>query len=200
MIPAIKRDFTVKVAVMYIISKFGEPIEDEILTDIATGVCEINYFVLKQCEFELADNEFVQSYNSDGTEFYTLTEKGIQALDFFTTKLLYSTRLKINDYIKNYTPNKHNNKFLCDIVPVSDLDFNVCVEYKENSQTMLKLEFYAGDRAQATALVRKIRGSRDVIYSDIYKYIMRLAAKQDKNDIDSTPKYEEYDDNMTFFE
>lgn len=197
---AIKKDFTVKVAVMYIINKFGEPIEDEILTDISTGVCEINYFILKQCEFELIESGFIHSYMSDGAEFYVLTDKGEQALDFFVSKLLYSTRLSINEYIKNYTPGTRNNKFSCDIVPVTDLDYNVCLEYTEASQTILKLEFYAGDRDQATELVHKMRSNRENVYSDIYKYIMRLAAKPEKEDNNANPKYEDYDDNMTFFE
>ncbi len=197
---AINKDFTVKVAIMYIINKFGKPIEDEILTDISTGVCEINYFILKQCEFELVESQFIQSYISDGAEYYMLTEKGVQALDFFVSKLLYSTRVRINDYIKSYTPGKRDNKFSCDIVPVTDLDFNVCATYTENAHPVLRLEFYAGTREQAEELVQKIKKNRDGVYGDIYKYIMRLAAKTEKDDIKENPKYEDFDDNINFFE
>ncbi len=197
---AIKQDFTVKVAIMYILKKFGEAMEDEVLTDIATGVCEINYFTLKQCELELIDSGFIHSYNNGGTEYHLLTDKGNQALDFFVSKLLYSVRLKINDYIKSYTPGKRNSKFNCDIIPITDLDFNIFAEYIENGKTMLKIEFYAGSREQAEELVKKIRHNRDLMYGDLYKYIMKLASTVEKEDINENPRYEDFDDNMNFFE
>ena len=124
----------------------------------------------------------------------------MQALDFFVTKLLYSTRLKINDYIKDYAPRRRDSKFLCEIVPVTDLDFNVSVEYIENSQTILKMEFYAGDRNQAEEMVKKIKKNRETVYGDLYKYIMKIASKSDKDEKEETPKYEDFDDNMSFFE
>ncbi len=197
--PVIKKDFTAKIAIMYITDKFGEPIPDDILTDIAGGVCGINYFILKQCEYELIQSEFLISRPEKTEEYYSLTEKGKQALNFFSTKLLYSLRMDINEYIKNYSPKKKDDCFICDYTPVSENEFNVTIEYYEDELPMLKLEFRGGDRSQAAELTRIFRKKKDVIYTDVYRYIMKLAAELPEDKKRDTPNFDD-DSTISFFE
>lgn len=197
--PVIKKDFTVKIAIMYITDKFGEPIPDDVLTDIAGRVCGINYFILKQCEYELIQSDFLVSRPEKIEEYYSLTEKGKQALNFFATKLLYSLRVGINEYIKNYSPPKKNDSFVCDYTPVNEEEFNVTIGYYEYDLPMLKLEFRGGDRAQSAELTRIFRKKKDVIYTDIYRYIMKIAAELPDENKKDTPNFDD-DTTISFFE
>lgn len=197
--PVIKKDFTAKIAVMYITDKFKEPIPDDVLTEIAGNICGINYFILKQCEYELIQSEFLTSRPTGHEEYYSLTEKGKQALDFFATKLLYTLRTEIDEYIKNYAPKKKDDKFVCDYTPVTEKEFNVLFEYYEEELPMLKLEFRGGDRAQSAELTRMFRKKKEMIYTDIYKYIMKIAAELPEHGNKPTPNFDD-DDTISFFE
>lgn len=197
--PVIKKDFTVKIAIMYITDKFKEPIPDDVLTDIAGNICGINYFILKQCEYELIQSEFLICRPQGNEDYYSLTEKGKQALDFFSTKLLYTMRTEINEYIKNYAPKKKDDKFVCDYTPVTENEFNVVIEYYEEELPMLKLEFRGGDRAQTAELVRMFRTKKDTIYTDLYRYIMKIAAELPEKSAKEIPNFDD-DNTISFFE
>ncbi len=197
--PVIKKDFTVKIAIMYITDKFKEPIPDDVLTDIAGNICGINYFILKQCEYELIQSEFLTCRPQGNEDYYSLTEKGKQALDFFSTKLLYTMRTEINEYIKNYAPKKKDDKFICDYTPVTENEFNVVIEYYEEELPMLKLEFRGGDRAQSAELVRMFRTKKDTIYTDIYRYIMKITAEMPEKSHKDTANFDD-DNTISFFE
>lgn len=197
--PVIKDDFKAKVAVMFITDKFKEPIPDDILTEIAGGVCGINYFILKQCEYELIQSDFMISRPEENEVYYSLTEKGRQAVEFFTPNLLLTLREDIKEYIKNYSPKKKNEKFICDYVPVNEREFNVVIEYHEDDAPMLKLEFRGGERAQAAELTRMFRKKKDRIYTDVYKYIMKITAEPQDSDGENTPNFDD-DDTISFFE
>ena len=179
---AIKNDFTAKIAIMYIIDKFGDSVEEEDLTDITTTICEMNYFTFRQYIYELLQSNYIRRYPSDGLELYVLTEKGSQALNFFTSKLAFSFRVRINDYIKNYSPdNKEKNKFICDYIPVSDLEYNVKLSYNEGKTPLMQLELRAGDRQQAKEIMRIMNDNKERIYTDVYNYIMKLASETENN-------------------
>lgn len=196
--PIIKTDFTAKIAILYVIDKFGKPAEEEMLTEVATTLCKIDYFSFRQCVYELTETSFVHHYRSDGLEYYTLNEKGRQALDFFISKLPYSLRTQISEYIKDYTPAANGkNEFVCDYMPVNDLEYNVTFAYNEESLPILRLEFRAGDRQQAKELARVFRKNKERIYTELFGYVMKLANEPVKQE--ETPAYEDIDE-LNFFE
>lgn len=185
--PLIKNDFTAKIAIMYITDKFKEPIPDDFLTEIAGNICGINYFILKQCEYELIQSDFLICRPLGYEDYYSLTEKGKQALEFFSTKLMYTLRRDISAHIENHAPKKKKDKFLCDYTPVTDKEFNVVLEYYEEELPMLKLEFRGGDRKQSAQLTRLFRTKKDMIYMDIYKYIMKIAEELPQKETADSP-------------
>ena len=131
-------------------------------------------------------------------EYYTLNEKGRQALDFFISKLPYSLRTQISEYIKDYTPAANGkNEFVCDYMPVNDLEYNVTFAYNEESLPILRLEFRAGDRQQAKELARVFRKNKERIYTELFGYVMKLANEPVKQE--ETPAYEDIDE-LNFFE
>lgn len=191
-------DFTSKIAVLYIINRYGDPIDDEILADIFLNICRVDYFTLKQCQYELEENEFIYRYSADGREFYIITDKGKTSLEFFTSKIPYSMRTEINDCIMNYSPREYmKNNFECFAMPLNDIEYNVKVSYKEGENILLDLTLRAGDEEQAKQLCAVLKKNKSQVYADIYNYIMKLSANTENPP--ETPKYEDFDE-INFFE
>ncbi len=170
-----EKDFAVKIAIMYIIDRYGEATEENILTKIAIEICDINYFVLKQCELELCDLDYIHKFADKGKEYYILLEKGEVALELFKPRLPYTLRTKITEMMPQYRPEEYKrNSYECYVLPVSDTENNVVVSYKEGKNTLMEIQFFAGGSDQANELAKAMRENKSKIFSDIYDYISRI--------------------------
>ena len=171
----LKTEIATKMAILYVINSFKEGITSEILTEVAVYSCGINYFTLRQSLFRLEQDEFITSFDSENGEMFIINEKGEQALEFFVKKLPYRFREDVKEYIRNIKPEYlPANKFTCDFSPANDLEYKVAVEYHENGEPVMKLEFKAGDRENAKKTVQIIKSNKEKLFCDIYKYIMEL--------------------------
>ena len=98
----------VKLIALFIIHNFKMPVPHSYIVDTLALEPFINYFDLQHQIGELEDEELVTYYVEDDARFYSLTDKGRQALDFFSARipktvrerLLRAIRLKIRD-LKN---------------------------------------------------------------------------------------------------
>ena len=182
-----EKDFAVKIAIMYIIDRYGEATEENILTKIAIEICDINYFVLKQCELELCELDFIHKFTDKGRDYYVLLEKGEVALELFKPRLPYTLRTKITEVMPQYRPEEYRrNSYECYVLPVSDTENNVVVSYKEGKNTLMEIQFFAGGSDQANELAQAMRDNKSKVFSDIYDYISRL--KDSGNDAGSIDK------------
>lgn len=169
----LKTEIATKMAILYVINKFKDGVTSDVLTEIAVYACGINYFTLRQSLFRLEEDEFIVSMQTEFGEMFVINEKGSQALEFFVKKLPYRFREDVTEYIRQLKPEQlPGNEFSCDYVPSNDLEYKVVTEYRENGQTILKLEFNAGDKENARKTALAISGNKDKFFSDIYKYIM----------------------------
>lgn len=171
----LKTEIAIKMAILYVINKFKDGVTSDVLTEVAVYACGINYFTLRQSLFRLEQDEFIVSLDTEHGEMFVINEKGEQALEFFVKKLPYRFREDVTEYIRHLRPEElPGNKFSCDYVPANDLEYNVFLEYCEDGQPSLRLEFKAGDRENAKKTVQIINKNKDKIFTDIYKYIMEL--------------------------
>lgn len=169
------KDFAIKIAVMYIIERYGEAISDDIMTNIAIEVCDINYFNLKKCQYELEQTGFIHKFSSDGEEMYMLTEKGLSALEAFRSKLAYTLRAEIAEKIVNYLPENYNKSaFECFVMPINDVENEVVISYKEGKTDILSMKIYAGSEQQAKELAKAVKLNKNKVFEDIYKYFAKL--------------------------
>ena len=177
--PTIKQPFTIKIALLYIIEKYALPIKEQLLTETAIGVCEINYFTLRQCLHELGQDGYVETSNYDGDYKFGITDTGRQALGFFVTRLNLTFRQAVCEYIEQVKQReKRQTEFDCTVFPADDMDYFVRVTYKEGNSTLLDLTFRAGDRSQAEKISNEINKSQTLLYSDIYKLISTLTQNE----------------------
>lgn len=171
----LKTEIAIKMAILYVINKFKDGISGDILTEIAVYACGINYFTLRQSLFRLEQDEFIVFLQTEFGEMFVVSEKGSQALEFFVKKLPYRFREDVTEYIRQLKPEQlPGNEFSCDFFPATDLEYKVVTEYREHGQTVMKLEFNAGDMETAKKTAIKISDNKDKFFSDIYKVIMDL--------------------------
>ncbi len=177
---ALNKDFNIKIALLYIIDKFGGKASDRQITEVISNVCGTNFFSMKQCEYELEKEHFIHSYYYENELYYLITDTGSQALGFMSERLIYSLRTEITEYVKNFSSKSDSKtEFISEAVPVSDLEYNVHIKYDEFNMPALELSFRAGDRKEATALAKLLKKHKEKIYKDIYNYIINLTNEKE---------------------
>lgn len=177
---ALNKDFNIKIALLYIIDKFGGKASDVQITEVFSTVCGTNFFSMKQCEFELEKEQFIHSYYYENELYYMITERGSEALSFMSERLIHSLRAEITEYVRNYsTPAGKSKEFISEAVPVSDLEYNVHIKYDEFNMPALELSFRAGEKKDAQALAKLLKKHKEKIYTDIYNYIINLTTEEE---------------------
>ncbi len=176
---ALNKDFNIKIALLYIIDKFGGKASDVQITEAMSTVCGTNYFSMKQCEYELEKEAFIHSYYYETELYYLITERGSEALSFMSERLIHSLRTEITEFVKNYSVKGKAKEFISEAVPVSDLEYNVHIKYDEFNMPALELSFRAGGRKEAQALAKLLEKHKEKIYKDIYSYIINLTNEEE---------------------
>ena len=59
----------------------------------------MDYFMLQETIMDLIEIRYIEKYTDDNLIRYSLTEEGVQSLDYFEKQLSQDIRNKINDYV-----------------------------------------------------------------------------------------------------
>ncbi len=173
--PIIKRPFTMKLALMYIASKYPKTIPEEILSEIAVGECEMNFFFFRQALFELCQIGYFRTHIENKTKYFSLTSKGEQALEQLQERLGNMLRVMLTDYVKAASEREDKMaEYTCNIVPVGDIEYDVACIYKESRDILYNLTFRAGTKEEATKIAKILSKKGDVIYEKIYASVMKM--------------------------
>ena len=179
----VKQPYKIKLAILYIAAEFAEPVSDILLTEIALDICNIDYFNLKQALYELRMDEFIETYVDQNTEYHLVSAKGREASQFFLARLSFAMRHEITAHIKNLKVIRDKrNGFVCNVVGAPGGGFNVRCAYEQGDDVTFELVFRAGDYEQSKKIADELAKKQDIIYSDIYNYLIHITHPEEATD------------------
>ena len=95
-----KEKADVKLITLFIIENFKMPVPNYYIVDTLTLEQFINYFDLQQEIGELEEDELITYYIEDDTRYYSLSDKGRQTLEYFSSKIPKTVRERLLRAIK----------------------------------------------------------------------------------------------------
>ena len=157
----------VKLIALFIIKNFKIPVPNSYIVDILSLEPFVNYFDLQQQMGELEEEEHVTYYIEDNTRFYSLTEKGKQALEFFSPRipktvrerLLRTIKVKVKD-LKNALSIKAEYK------TINELEYIVSLGISEGNFDMFNLSLTVGDETLAKKMCAAFKTDPQTMYSE----------------------------------
>lgn len=157
----------VKLIALFIINNFKMPVPNSFIVDTLALEPFVNYFDLQEQMSELESEEFVTYYTEDTDKFYTLTEKGSQALSFFSDRipktvrerLLRTIKIKIKD-LKNALSVKAEYK------KINDIEYSVSLGISEGHYDMLSVSLSVGDELMAKKMCAAFKNDPQTLYSE----------------------------------
>ena len=158
----------VKLITLFIIDSFKMPVPNAYIVDTLALEPFINYFDLQQQMGELEEEEFVKFYIEDDTRFYSLSEKGAEALEFFSQRipktvrerLLRAIRIKVKD-LRNALSVKADYK------KVNDIEYSVSLGISEGNYDMLNVSISVGDELMAKKMCAAFKNDPQTLYSEL---------------------------------
>lgn len=166
-------DFTInKLIILYLLSQVKMSLSLSQITQIILERGYTNYFSLQQYLNELENSTFIITSKQNNTSYFEITDKGIQTLDFFASRIPDFVRKELDQFIENnwrklrseldihaeYTPNKSN-------------EYVVNCTVTENDSTLINLSISVGSKKQAIELCTKWQNNASVLYSEILQLL-----------------------------
>ncbi len=164
----------VKLITLFIIDNFKMPVPNSYIVDTLYLEPFVNYFDLQQQMGELESEELVTYYIEDNARFYSLTEKGLQALEFFSPRipktvrerLLRTIKIKIKD-LKNALSIKAEYK------KVNDIEYSVSLGISEGNFDMFNVSISVSDELMAKKICAAFKNDPQTLYSEFLSILTK---------------------------
>ena len=124
----------VKLISLFIIENFKMPVPNSFVVDTLMLEPFVNYFDLQQQMAELCDEGFVTYYEEDSDKFYSITEKGTEALEFFSVRIPKTVRERLLRAIKIKIKDLKNSLSIkADCEKINDIEHRVSIGISEGN-------------------------------------------------------------------
>lgn len=164
----------VKLIALFIIDNFKMPVPNSYLVDILALEPFINYFDLQQQMGELEEEEFVTYYIEDDARFYSLTEKGMQALQFFSQRIPKTVRERLLRTIKIKIKDLRNALSIkADYDKVNDIEYNVTLGISEGNFDMFKVSVSVSEEIMAKKICASFKNDPQTFYSEFLSILTK---------------------------
>lgn len=164
----------VKLIALFIIDNFKMPVPNSFIVDTLALEPFVNYFDLRQQMGELEEEELVTYYIENNDRFYSLTQKGTQALEFFSLRipktvrerLLRTIKIKIKD-LKNALSIK------ADYEKINDIEYNVSLGISEGNFDMFNVSISVSDELMAKKMCAAFKNNPQSLYSEFLSILTK---------------------------
>ena len=134
----------------------------------------MNYFSLQQILSQLMDSKFIKPYKDSGREYYCLTQKGLETLEYFLNRIPESYAIKIDEYIKN---NKESlladTQVKSSFVKQSENEFIVNLRVIENQSNLIDLNLNVSSEKQAKQICNNWNNNASNMYAEVINLLIR---------------------------
>lgn len=83
--------------ILYLLEKMDLPLPSSQIEQ--ASLSHMDYFTLKEIMHDLLEIRYIEKYQDDNVTRYSITEEGIQSLDYFEKQLSQDVRTSLNDFV-----------------------------------------------------------------------------------------------------
>ena len=158
-----------KLLVLYVTDSLKHSITNTQLTEIILENNFINYFTLQQYISELIASDFLRYEKVNEKNLIRITEKGTNALSFFSDRISSIKKKIIDDYLLSKVDSiKKELTIHSDYTLGKDDSFIVDLQALENDNLLMSLKVSVPNKKQAVSLCNRWKDNP----SDLYNKIM----------------------------
>lgn len=161
-----------KLLILYIMNKMNVDLTNSQITQIVLETEVMNYFSFQQFLSELIESKFLNIYKEDDREYYRLTQRGLEMLEYFLPKV-NDNSLKINDYIrKNKERILSETEVKATFKKENEREFIVNLRVIENNSDLINLNVNVSSEKQAMLICKNWKNNASYIYAEIIQSLI----------------------------
>ncbi|MCI8521101.1 MAG: DUF4364 family protein [Clostridia bacterium] len=156
--------------ILYTLSKVDDAVPYNELLNLVLDNCNINYNDFQVALDNLAKTNHINAFLEGAhNQKYSITQKGMNAGDFFTSNIPIYIREPIDASIKElFKEQRRKNAIQSNISPVRKDEYSAdCLLLDDDNTQLMNLSLYAGSRDEAERMARFFREHSDIIYEKI---------------------------------
>ena len=162
-----------KLLILYVLEKANMDLTNSQITQVILETEVMNYFSLQQFLSQLMDANFLKIYEDSNKEYYTLTQKGIETLNYFLSRIPSQITEKLDEYIKL---NKENlladTQVKSSFVKQSDNEYIVNLRVIENQSNLIDLNLNVSSEKQAKLICDNWKKNASYMYAEIIELLI----------------------------
>ncbi|SHJ67769.1 DUF4364 family protein [Tepidibacter formicigenes] len=163
-----------KLLLMYILNRIEINLTNSQITQVVMENDFMNYFSLQQFLAELTQSNFLKVYKEEGKEYYSLTKKGNQALEYFLSRIPLDVKEKIDIYIsKNKEKVLKETQIKSNFSKISENEFIVNLKVIENQVPLINIDLNVASNKQAKLICDNWKKNAPTIYGEIIKLLIK---------------------------
>ncbi len=164
----------VKLITLFIVENFKMPVPNSFIVDTLMLEPFINYFDLQNQMAELMEEEFVTYYTENNDRFYSITNKGTQALEFFCDRIPKTVRERLLRAIKIKVKELKNALSIkAAYTKVNDIEYSVDLGISEGHFDMLSVSVSVGDEVMAKKMCASFKENPQTTYSELLSVLTK---------------------------
>ena len=157
-----------KVLIMYVLSCSKKDLTNDALYEIVNSAVDMNFFYFQQFLLDLANVNYISSYESDGQKFYKITDAGKNTLALTLDILPGITKLKVDTTFKKSLEKITNDEsVVAEYIPKNENEYEVICKIIENNETIFSIKIYAYSREEAQKIVDNWKTNATSLYPEI---------------------------------
>lgn len=159
-----------KLIILYFLSKTRQGITNAILSDFILGHNYTDYFSIQETLTTLTEDGMIAANQTHTTSYYSITDKGLETLNFFCTQLPKDTMQQIENYLKeNKIQIVEDTSIRTDYTKISTDEYLARCTVIERGCTMVEVALNVPSEEEAMNVCRRFKEKSDSIYSFLFK-------------------------------
>ncbi|MGN0595272.1 MAG: DUF4364 family protein [Hominimerdicola sp.] len=164
--------YQVQILLAYFLNQINQLCTPNQLTEIATGEGVVNYFIYTEAISAMLKNGTIIITEIDGTEYYQLTEKGVEGAESFKKQVPKSFRDKIYAAGLRLFAKLKNERDITFDIKKQEKGYQVHCRCCDNDLVLMDITLFAPDEEQANYIRGKIRMNPTDFYCKVVDYII----------------------------
>lgn len=156
-----------KLLLLYIFDCFDLPLSNSQIIQVVLENNFMNYFTLQQYLSELVESGFLNDTKEDKRHILSITEKGRNVLNYFSSRISDKKKIVIDEYIKKHIINiKNEVEIIAQYEPYND-KFLTNLKLTDRGNMLIEIKLPADSNSEARELCRIWKENPRDIYEKV---------------------------------
>ncbi len=162
-----------KLLILYILNKVDMDLTNSQITQVILDTETMNYFSLQSFLSELMESKFLTNYRDSGRDYYSLTQKGLEILEYFLSIIPKEISIKLDDYLsKNLQQILTDTEVKSSFIKQCENEFIVNLKVIENQSNLIDLNLNVASEKQANLICNNWKQNAAYMYAEIINLLI----------------------------